>query len=64
MRLKTMAQSAAQRILCLNYYITFTVVQSSSQIWAASVIYKNLPKVNNQENSPNLVTLDAAAPDE
>jgi hypothetical protein len=36
----------------------------SKQIWATSVIYKKLPKVNNRpedENSPNLVSLTSTA---
>jgi hypothetical protein len=43
-----------------NYSITFTVVKSSPKIWATSVIFKNLPKLNKDPigyNYPNLVTL-------
>jgi hypothetical protein len=41
---------------------TLTVEKSSAKIWATSVIFEKLPKVNNHpkgENSPNLDTLPA-----
>jgi hypothetical protein len=41
-------------------FTTFTVEKSSPSIWAISVIFKKLPKVNNHpigDNSPNPVTL-------
>jgi hypothetical protein len=46
----------------LSWYISFVVEKSSPKIWATSVIFENLPKVNNRslplvENSPNLFTL-------
>jgi hypothetical protein len=43
-----------------NFLYNFTVVESSSKIWATFVIYTKQPKLNNRpigENSPNLVTL-------
>jgi hypothetical protein len=48
---------------CQTICISFTVEKSYSKIWAISVIFIKLPKVNNDPigaNSPNLVTLDAA----
>jgi hypothetical protein len=51
----------AQRFFRPNFCITFTVVKSCPKIsFASFVIFKNLPKVNDQqrgENWPNLVTL-------
>jgi hypothetical protein len=43
MRFFKSAQSVAQPILCLNYFITFAAVKRSSKIWATSVNYKDLP---------------------
>jgi hypothetical protein len=57
---KNIAQSVAQHIL-LKLMLILNLWKSSQEMWAtASVIFKNMPKVNNHptaENSPNLVTL-------
>jgi hypothetical protein len=46
------AQNVAQPILCVTYCITFSAVNSSSKIWATSVIYN---KATLSIQSPNLV---------
>jgi hypothetical protein len=60
MGLEKIAQNVAQSFICQNYYIINTWGKSSTNMWATSVIFKRLPKVNNHllgENSPNLITL-------
>jgi hypothetical protein len=44
----------------INTFIIYTLGKSGTKIWATSVFFQKLPKVNNRplgENSPNLVTL-------
>jgi hypothetical protein len=49
--LEKSAQNVAQRILCLNYCITFNVVQSSYKIWAR--YFCNLQKYTQSKQLPN-----------